>query len=583
MRWWLAVVFAAIAAVTAVAVAQTFSSRSERAFRERAEDLAVGRSVAAAEGISRAGTGDELERSLGEIADGRRASLFVFDSQGKLLTEGNSRGVDIRDVPESAEAVARALQGDRFVSTPEDEAFTVVALPVRFSAPGFDALPAGELSAGARMAVLAFVSHPELEAELGIVRRTLVEAALLAVVVGAGVGLLVAFAITRRLRRIASAAAAIEAGNFETPLAPGFEDELGALAITIDRMREHLRDSFALLESDRDRLRRLLERLHDGVLTVDRTLTIGVVNEAARRLLDRRDLAEGDPLPEPYADFSLRRLAEGLFVPGAPPAQARVSPSEERTYMVVGLPSRHEREAAVLVLTDVTERERRERAEREFVTNAAHELRTPLAAITGAVEVLQSGAKEIPEERDRFLSHIEREAARLGRLTRALLVLARAETREEAPRLVPVELRPLLEEVAANLHPADGVGVEVRCPAGLAVLGDRDVAEQVLTNLAANAEKHTSEGQILLAARALGETAAVVEVSDTGPGIPVEAQERIFDRFYRGRRDADGFGLGLAIARQAVRALGGRLEVESAPGRGTTVRVVLPAAGRKVA
>jgi signal transduction histidine kinase len=436
---------------------------------------------------------------------------------------------------------------------------------------------------GVPAVILEYVSHPDLKAELGIVHEKIVEAAALAVLVGAGVGLLVAIWITGRLRRIASAAAAIEAGSFETPLQPRFRDELGALAVTIDRMRARLRDSFALLESDRDRLRRLLERLQDGVATVDRNLEIEFVNEAARRFLGFRDLAEGDPLPVLWSDFSLRRFAESLFLPGAPVAQARVS-REERTYMVVGLPAGSARETAVLVLTDVSERERRERAEREFVTNAAHELRTPLAAITGAVEVLQAGAKEVPEERDRFLAHIEREAARLGRLTRALLVLARAQTREEAPQLVPVALRPLLEGVAANLHPRAGVEVRVSCPDGLAVLADRDLAEQVLTNLAANAEKYAEQGEIVFAARAVADGSVEVEVRDTGPGMSTETKERVFDRFYRGgRRDADGFGLGLAIARQAVRALGGRIDVESTQGAGTVVRVLLPAATRQVA
>jgi signal transduction histidine kinase len=127
------------------------------------------------------------------------------------------------------------------------------------------------------------------------------------------------------------------------------------------------------------------------------------------------------------------------------------------------------------------------------------------------------------------------------------------------------------------------VEVAVDCPPGLSVLGDRDLVEQVLTSLADNAEKHTANGRILLAAHAAGGTAVALEVSDTGPGIPVQEQERIFDRFYRGRRDAAGFGLGLAIARQGARALGGRLEVESAPGEGTTVRVLLASAGEKVA
>jgi signal transduction histidine kinase len=235
------------------------------------------------------------------------------------------------------------------------------------------------------------------------------------------------------------------------------------------------------------------------------------------------------------------------------------------------------------VLTDVTEQERRERAEREFVANAAHELRTPLTTITGAVEMLDAGAKDVPEERDRFLDHIRAEALRLGRLTRALLVLARAQTREEAPRLSVVELRPLLEEVLGGLQPPAGVELELDCPPGLVALTERDLAGQVVSNLAANAIKHTASGSVRVAARALGRSVRL-EVRDTGQGMPSAVRERVFDRFYRaGGRDEDGFGLGLAIVREAVRALGGVVDVETAPGAGTTVRVTLPAAEAQAA
>ena len=123
----------------------------------------------------------------------------------------------------------------------------------------------------------------------------------------------------------------------------------------------------------------------------------------------------------------------------------------------------------LIVLDDLTEQERRELAEREFVSNAAHELRTPLTTIIGAVEVLQAGAKEDPVERDRFLAHIEREAARLARLAHALLdARARARRARSARAREPIALEPLLREVADDLRPHDGVAVEVECAPELA-------------------------------------------------------------------------------------------------------------------
>ncbi len=405
--------------------------------------------------------------------------------------------------------------------------------------------------------------------------RQVVEAALFASLAGAIAGLLVAMLIAGRLRRIANAADAIEGGSFETRLHPWLKDELGGLAETIDRMRGRLRESFGRVEAERDRLQRLLGRLHDGVIAVDSNLRIEFSNAAARRLL-RVSVDEGDELPDAWGQPVLKVLATRLFEPGARAIQETFETDHGRAYSIAGIPPRGRSKNVILVVTDVSVRERRERAEREFVTNAAHELRTPLATITGAIQVLQSGAKDDPVERDRFLDHIEREAARLGRLTNSLLVLARAQTREEAPNLAPVELRPLLEAIVEDVQPPKEVAVTVRCPPGLEVLAERDLVEQAVSNLTANALQNTERGKIEIAARALPGGSVVLEVTDTGNGIAPERQDRIFDRFYRpDGRDPRRFGLGLAIVRQAVAALGGRIELESAVGSGTTIRITL--------
>lgn len=567
MRWWLSFAFALIAAVTAAVVTQVFAQRSETAFRERAEALAVGNSVAAAESVARAFR--ELEEQPGasvrEIADRRRISLFVFDGEAELLTATRSRRTQLADVPDRDEALAVALEGRRYVEPHDDGRLVVVGLP----------LPNG----GEARALLAFAVRPELAAEVEIARDKIVEAAVLAVVIGAATGLLVAMLIAARLRRIAGAASAIEGGRFDLALEPTFGDELGALAATVDRMRVRLRDSFEAVSADRDRLHTLLARLREGVLTVDRELCVDYANPTAARFLGLQPLDGRVPLPEPWPSFSLRDLAASLFRTEAPVAEARVAVDEDVTLAVVGVPAGAGSQTAILVLADVSERERRERAEREFVANAAHELRTPLAAITSAVEVLQGGAKEDPAARDRFLDAIERQSARLGRLAQTMLTLARAQTRVDAAAPARIEVRPLLEEIAASLEAAPGVEVSVDADPRLAVLADRDLLHQALSNLAGNAAKHTDHGSIELAAQRAPGGFAAVEVRDTGPGMAPAEQQRAFERFYRGSdSEGEGFGLGLAIVRQAVRSLGGTVDLHSVEGVGTTARVVLRSA-----
>lgn len=225
---------------------------------------------------------------------------------------------------------------------------------------------------------------------------------------------------------------------------------------------------------------------------------------------------------------------------------------------------------------------RQESAEEQFVTNAAHELQSPLTAIVSAVEVLQSGAKDTPE-RDIFLDHIEQAAARLVRLTRALLVLSRVQTGTEAPKTELIALEPLLSEVAARVITQEGVDLAVSCPVEAAVVTNRELVDHALFNVATNATKYTNTGQIELSAW-LSDGAAVITVSDTGPGIPESEQERVFERFYRGEAGPDhGSGLGLAIARAAIEAVGGAVELESEVGAGTTVRFRFPQGASLVA
>src|SRR5215218_3287547 len=158
---------------------------------------------------------------------------------------------------------------------------------------------------------------------------------------------------------------------------------------------------------------------------------------------------------------------------------------------------------------------RKEVAEREFVTNAAHELQSPLTAIVSAIEVLQAGAKDTPE-RDVFLDHIEQAAARLVRLTRALLVLSRVQTRLEAARTELVELEPLLSDIAARAKMQGDVDLVVSCPAGAAVVTNRELVEHAVFNVLANATNYTTNGRIELSARLDGGVAEI-SISDTGP------------------------------------------------------------------
>jgi signal transduction histidine kinase len=564
MRWWLALAFAGIAALTALAVAQVFSARSEAAIRERARELAAGSAVTAALDISNASSVSEIRATAAGLAESRALSLFILDENGSLLTPERSRGIALSSLPNYVELKSTALSRRRVVETIDDGRLVTVALPLRGDQPG---------------ALIAVAARPDLEAALGIVRDEIVRAALWAVAIGALVGLGVALLITRRIRRIGAAAAEIEQGRFDRSLRPRFHDEVGTLAETIDSMRQRLRTSFDRLEGERDRLRRLLEQLQEGVIAVDRDLTVEFANTRAHRLLGA-DLSPGRALPEPWSTFALRDAVAALFDREATARTLRMNPDPARTFILALLPPAAS-PAGVIVITDVTEEERRERAEREFVTNAAHELRTPVAAIASAVEVLQQGAKENPPDRDRFLELVERQTARLTNLARALLTLARAQTRSEAVRLEPVRLEPLVSEIAGSVT-AESVAVEVCCEDAEA-LAHYELLHHAIENLLANARRHAAGSEVTLRVEHMDGDKVRIDVADTGSGMTAPEMQRALDRFYRApSADGDGFGLGLSIVREVVTAMDGTLSIESVQGKGTTVSIVLasPDTGR---
>ena len=237
----------------------------------------------------------------------------------------------------------------------------------------------------------------------------------------------------------------------------------------------------------------------------------------------------------------------------------------------------------LLLLREITEAKRAEATRRDFVANASHELRTPIAAIRAAAETLLGGAVDDPAAARGFVEIVARHAGRLSQLTGDLLDLSRLESRQwrfDVARVDAAELAARVVDLLAPVAREKGLAIASEVPPGAAVRADPRALEQVLVNLAENAVKYTARGGVTLSAAREGED-WILTVADSGPGIERHHLPRIFERFYRvdpGRsRDQGGTGLGLAIVKHLVQGMGGEIGVESGEG-GTRFWVRLPAA-----
>ena len=367
--------------------------------------------------------------------------------------------------------------------------------------------------------------------------------------------------------------------DLEKPLENDTYEELSPLLTRINQQRRQIDAQLRTLQQKKDEFDQITASMNESLVLMNEKGTVLSINPAARKLFH----AEPDCVGRDFLTVersheiscAIRRaLEEGH-------AELRVERGGREYQLDI---SRIESEGtvigAVLLAFDVTEQAFAERNRREFTANVSHELKTPLQSIMGSAELIENGLVK-QEDMPRFVGHIRTEAARLVTLIEDIIRLSQLDEGGEFP-FEPVDLKKLAEEASASLASAAAEKqVTIR------VHGDdrqittvRRLASEIIYNLCDNAVKYNREGgsvDVTIDGTAHG---AVVTVQDTGIGIPPEHQSRVFERFYRvdksHSRQSGGTGLGLSIVKHAVQYLGGRIELESQPGKGTTMRVHFP-------
>ncbi len=547
-------ILASFVAIVAVVGATTFALLDRTLGEDLTGELDA-RLLAQTDGVVKwletAGHPERLATRLSGVVGAR---VTIVDADGMVLGDSDQwadLGRPIGDAPEVAAArggrIGRATR--RLVA--EAAPAYLVAVPTKDGRVVRLAVPTARLAATRR------------ELRLRLLLATAVGMA-----VAIALGLVASRAIARPLRDMTRAAERVTRGDYAIGPPSARADELGVLSRALVGLADEVGRQVAALTGERDLSLAVIGAMVEGVIVVDDAGARVVVNPAAESLC-------GAAIPD--------RLAGHLDRARAGHASDGEITLRDRVVLVSARPLPETR-GAVAVMHDVTRLRALEAVRRDFLADAAHELRTPVTAIAGFAETLADDAIA-PAARAEFVATIRRNAVRIARVVTGLLELERLEARVEATTAPDaIALAPVVEaavRAAAAARP-DAPPIEVAIGAGLTVKGDRDGLDHVVQNLIDNALLHGAPPVRVHAEAVAGKVR--LTVADAGSGIAAPHQARVFDRFYRVAGSARvGSGLGLAIARSHAQAMGGDLTVTSQVGQGATFMLELEQAAPGVA
>lgn len=369
--------------------------------------------------------------------------------------------------------------------------------------------------------------------------------------------------------------------DLEHPLDNDSYEELSPLLSRINKQRAQIAEQLAELRHRTDEFEQVTGNMKEGLVLIDTNENVLSINSAARNIFS----AAEDCIGKSFLTVDRSRDLNAAIHSAFEHSHSEIhSDKNGRTYQfdISRIDSDGSAFGAVILLFDITDRESAEKLRREFTANVSHELKTPLQGIIGSAELIESGmvkAADMP----RFVGHIREEAQRLVSLVNDIIRLSQLDEGDSLP-MERVDLLAVAEEAAADLSEAAKASNISLLAEGenVFVFGIKRLLYEVIYNLGENAVKYNVESGNVLISVAKEENSAVLTVNDSGIGIAPEHQSRIFERFYRVDKShskaSGGTGLGLSIVKHAVQRHGGKIELESEPGKGTTIRVILPAA-----
>ncbi|MGP1570136.1 MAG: ATP-binding protein [Eubacteriales bacterium] len=433
-----------------------------------------------------------------------------------------------------------------------------------------------------------------VEATIDKSKQIFLQAMGISLLITMALGVLIASSITVPINELTKTAKKMADGDFSTKLVVKSDDEIGKLAEMLNLLSTKLNATLLEMGNEKRKLETIIQNMADGLIAINLEGKIMHANQAACRLLHvpALDLA-GESYDSVVESFGHEFMMESLLTKCK---DGEFSEKFEKDNVIYSISYEKFKDengndiGIIILLKDITQRQKLENMQMDFVANVSHELKTPLTTIKGYTETLKEGYVDDEKMRQEFLSIIDSETDRMTRLVRDLLQLSRLDNDQEILNKREINLTDLVSMAAKNaLFTVSEKNQQLNClfePTDrVLIFADKDRIEQVISNIISNACKYTKEGGRIDIDVLRRDGEAVVTVKDNGIGIPKANLQRVFERFFRvdkaRSRKMGSTGLGLSISKQIVEGHSGKIEIESAENQGTVVTVKLPLSVRR--